>query len=184
VIKVLINGTPIYRLEFHRRKYKTVKRKGLTAGQIIAKLQRLPNLVGSHGVSLTDVEDGIRAAFEAKPLYETTALIYIIDAKGDEPPVATATSRQSKADDNRKIVGRGVALNKLLHLQKDDTLPVFSAVERKAIRDAYNNRAKRTTKPLPPGGSAGSPPIAQIRKTPVVGKVLEFNPRPSLTLAA
>lgn len=185
MIKVLINGTPIYRLEFRRRKYKSVQKQTITAGEVIARIKQ-DGGIGNEvlQVDFASVLASIRAAFERKPLFETTALIFMHDAKKDEPPVATATTRQSKSDDNSKLVGRGQALHKLFNLKHEgtDTL-VFSDIERQAIRKAYNNRSKQSSKPLPPAGSAGSTPIAQVRTPAQSTNVVKFE-RPALTLAA
>lgn len=182
MIKVLINGTPIYRLEFRRRKYKTLKRKDVTANDIIRKIEGL--FFENNLAPLTDKtrwRSAIHDVYERKPLYETTATIHIIDAKYDEPPVASATTRQSKLDDNRRSVGREVALGRLLNLVRGVDTPVFSEIERKAIREAYENRFKQGTKPTPPGGTTGTPPLAQVRK-PLARVVGTIAPSPSLQL--
>lgn len=157
MIKVLINGTPIYKLCFSRRKYKSLKKQGVTAGQIINKINECP-----HDPDKTAIARIIREVFESKPLYETTALVYLIDAKAGEPPVSTASTRQSKLDENSRKTGREVALGRLLRSTNN---PPFNPFERAAIKVAYENRLKTIRKPPPPPSSAGSAPIAQVRST-------------------
>lgn len=175
MIKVLINGTPIYKLCFSRRKYKSLKKRGVTAGQIINKINECP-----HDPDKTAVARIIREVFESKPLYETTALVYLIDAKAGEPPVATASTRQSKLDDNSRKTGREVALGRLLRSTNN---PPFNPFERAAIKAAYDNRLKTTKKSPPPSG-AGSAPIGQVRSTHLdaighttVNKIINFPER-------
>lgn len=178
MIKVLINGTPIYRLEFTRRCYRTVNRRAITQHQFF---QALVGNVDGGTVQLDHVQATFERLAGGTPLYETTATIHIIDAKKDEPAVATGKTRQRRGDSNSKVVGRGWALKHLLAAQVDGK-PVFTDIEKQAIRDAYNNRSKGPKAPTP-AGNAGAPPIAQRRKQAPQAKVLEFQ-RPSLTLAA
>ena len=175
MIKVLINGTPIYKLCFSRRKYKSLKKYNVTAGQIIAKLDEV------RATNIDQVKDTIRSIFERKPLYETTALVYLIDAKAGEPPVATASTRQSKLDDNSRKTGREVALDRLLRSTNN---PPFNPFERAAIKTAYENRLKTPKKSPPPPSGAGSAPIAQLRSThldaighTITNKVINFPDR-------
>jgi hypothetical protein len=174
MIKVLLNGTPIYKLCFHRKKYKSLKKRGLTGGQIIQKLNDLGLYSGENeGVIRKQVTDAIRDMFESKPLYETTALVYMVDAKVGEPPVATAFTRQSRLDDNKRDTGREVALGRLL---RSNNNPPFNPFERAAIRAAYDNRFKSASKKPTPPASTGTPPIAQVRSAghSVVSKVIGF----------
>ena len=175
MIKVLINGTPIYKLCFSRRKYKTTGRKRLTLGEVTLALKKAYGKAPDRDVYETLVE-----AFGGKPLYETTALVYLIDAKTGEPPVATASTRQSKLDDNSRKTGREVALGRLLRSTNN---PPFNPFERAAIKTAYENRLKTTKKSPPPSG-AGSAPIGQVRSTHLdaighttVNKIINFPER-------
>lgn len=176
MIKVLIAGTPIYKLCFARRKYKTLKKHDLTAGELINRINDESIYAeGDEAQVKKNVADVIRSAFESKPLYETTALIFMADAKRGEPPVATAVARQSRKDDNQRSTGREVALGRLLRTK--DT-PPFTAPERDAIRKAYDDRFKVKPKRTPPPASAGSAPVAQVREAShsVVSKVIPFAP--------
>lgn len=160
MIKVLLNGTPVYKLCFSRRKYKSLKKKNVTAGQIIAKINEC-----KHDPDKEAVARIIREVFESKPLYETTALVYMVDAKQGEPPVATARTRQSRQDDNKRDTGREVALGRLLRTNND---PPFNPFERAAIREAYDNRTKGVKPKRTPPASTGSAPIAQVRRATAV----------------
>lgn len=129
MIKVLLNGTPVYGLEFQRRVYSHAKSKG-------------------------------KDPSKRQPLYETTALIYMADAKRDEPPVAKATARQHHKDRYSPEASRKAALKALLRpniLQYGTGAPPFSRIERTAIWKAYWNRKNTQLKPLPPSGAGSIP---------------------------
>ena len=197
MIKVPLNGTPVYKLEFHRRKTKVINRRQPTQSQLLHHIQiahkRALATDPSAELDLHQVALGVESAFGGKPLYETTATLHIIDAQKDEPAVATGTSRQFKKDDNRRITGREVALGRLLNAKRDGK-DILSSVERAAIRKAYDDRAGARKKPKPPTPT-GFAPISQVKKAApapeghaVVSKVLNFPAReanrPSIHAAA
>lgn len=180
MIKVLINGTPIYKLCFNRRKYKTVNKKKLTLGEVLRKIDGLGTVPDEQ------VQSILKEAFGGKPLYETTALVYMVDAKAGEPPVATASTRQSKLDENSRNTAREVALGRLLRT-KDN--PPFTEIERKAIRSAYDNRLAKPKKSPPTGGGNSNPPAEVAKVVEAIGhrvtnRVATFPHRPQVQLSA
>jgi hypothetical protein len=169
VIKVLINGTPIYKLCFARRRYSSVKRKGVGLHKLIQAVKNTNHYEeGDWEAVNANVIETLKKAFAGRPLYETTAIVYLIDAKKDEPPVATATVRQCPLDPHSPEDGRQKALDKLLRVNpvgtEHDLEPTFSKVERTAIRAAYMNRPRIQSTPpkgQPPAAAGGSVP-AQV----------------------
>lgn len=160
MIKVLLNGTPVYRLVFERKKYKTVRRKKLTLGEVLLAIKDKNHYAEGDWEAVNEnIAETLTAAYGGVPLYETTAHIYLEGAKKGEPPVASATSRQSPKDDNRRETGRQVALGRLL---RDNNNPPFTPFERLAIQKAYDDRKKtsRGPKPTPPTGSGAPAQLA------------------------
>jgi hypothetical protein len=130
VIKVLINGTPIYKLCFARKEYSKLK--------------------------------------NGQPLYETSAMIFLVDAKQGEPPVATATARQYHKDMYQPESARKAALGLLLddraRMRHNLGATTFSKMERTAIWSAYRNRPRIISTPpgtpMPPKTGAPAKQLA------------------------
>lgn len=147
MIKVLLNGTPIYKLCFARRPYSHLKSK-----------------------------NGNKT-----PLYETDAIIYMIDAKQGEPAVAKASSRQHHKDSYNPEAARQAAMKALLR-----PAGAFARIERTAIWNAYRNRPRTNTpKKTPPASAAPQAPIAQLKVEGhhVVNRVINF-PERTLRMSA
>jgi len=153
MIKVLLNGTPIYKLCFARRRYSQVKRKHVGLDRIIKAVNDARVYEeGDEAATKVNVIDAVKAVFSGRPLYETTAIVYMIDAKKGEPPVASATVKQNPADQHSPEEGRQKAIDKLLRFDDGQSPVPFNKVERTAIRAAYTNRPriKSTPKKTPP----------------------------------
>jgi hypothetical protein len=129
MIKVLINGTPIYKLCFSRKEYSRLK--------------------------------------NGQPLYETSAIIYLADAKQGEPAIAKASARQWHKDPYKPEAARRAALKALLRTAEEGRGAIgvpFARAERTAIWTAYLNRPRIISTPpkgQPPAAASGSAPAAQ-----------------------
>lgn len=171
MIKVFMSGTPVYKLCFNRRKYSQMKRKHIGLDRIIKAIADAKiNTREGHIAAL-------KAVFVGKPLYETTAIIYLADAKKGEAPVARATVRQNPSDCHTPEGGRIAAIKKLLNTDPNlfnGYRTTFGKGEREAIWNAYINRPKG--KPdVPPSGA----PAKEVAPVPTRSKaVTAISPRP------
>lgn len=148
MIKVLMSGTPVYRVSFGKKIYNRLKPK--------------------HPFKRVD---GKWQQVEGSPLYETRVFVHIEGAKPGEDPLAYAVTRQNPEDKHSPEYARVSALKKLL----DAKVSQFSRTERTAIWSAYWNRPKGTTAPTPPspsGTSAQASRPAAKRSAPAPAPVI------------
>lgn len=170
MIKVFMSGTAVYKLCFARRRYSAEKRR-VTREKLFAAIERGFRKAAEVGNNERQfVLEAVKTAFEGKPLYETTAIIYLADAKKGEAPVAKATVRQNPIDPHTPEQGRQAALKKLLNRDPKlfgGYLSTFGKGEREAIWTAYAQRPRGPVAPAPSGAPAKAEPVQAPARTKV-----------------